>query len=134
MVAVTTAEGSRLADPVTTPGPRRHTFQLLGLGSGVLAGNFTTRPRSSAEPFLFAWLGNFGKFTPEVSLDLALVPEPQRSAIGDHAESSNSRQKQRIARPKQNAGDLRMRDLLQNGGIGGGEEQGCCQQHEPDSR
>src|SRR5581483_8055088 len=65
MVAVTTAEGSRFADPVTTPGPSRQTFQLFfGRASPSVAGNLTTLPRSSGEPFLGGALGNFGKFTP----------------------------------------------------------------------
>src|SRR5215469_15485964 len=66
IVAVTTAEGSRLAEPVTTPGPRcQRLHSSFCTDSEAVAGNFTTRPRSAGDPFRRFFLsGNLGKFTP----------------------------------------------------------------------
>src|SRR5437879_13835855 len=101
IVAVTTAEGSRLAEPVTTPGPNRQRLHsLFTRASAAAAGNFTTCPRSAGDPLRrFFFSGNFGEFTPSVSLDLPFMPEPQGPAVGDQSKSRNDVKPVSVGRP-----------------------------------
>src|SRR5438067_6979627 len=100
-----TAEGSRSAAPVIMPGPSLHTVcqDDVGLGGWGGAGKRTSFPRSSGDP-----LRDLGKLTVQVPFDLALVPEPQRSSVGDQSISGDGRQEQTAADTQEDIGGIRL--------------------------
>src|SRR5438105_3821497 len=124
-VAVTTAEGSRSAAPVTMPGPMRcRPLQNPGEGSSRgKACHRSTFPRSFAVPSRGWGLSNLGKVTLEVSFNLAFVPQAQRAGISNDAEGGDGGHKEGAAHAQKKCRRPRGRDARDYFRITRGQQQ-----------
>src|SRR5581483_6791816 len=121
-VAVTTAEGSRSAAPVTRPGPMRRSEARISRpvpGGGCAWGKRTTFEGGFACP-----LGDPGEFTLKVSLDAALVPQTQRAAVRDDPEGGDRGQQEPAADAEEELAGAGARDDGDHLGIRRRDQQG----------